>query len=156
MNGLAKSIIKIEEVIMKLKRFLSLLFSICIFYSLPAIAQTNDSRYNIETCVNEFDFDKRVIKEVGYQYWFVDKDFVPDGRTLKMSVVKPDSQTHKPHSHDEDEFFFVIEGKAEFNLNGETKVVDKYATFYCPANSIHGIRNVGDTELKYLVIKTLK
>ncbi len=73
-----------------------------------------------------------------------------------MSVVKPNAQTHKPHFHKEDEFFFVIEGKAEFHLNGETKVVDKYATFYCPANSVHGIRNVGDTELKYLVIKTLK
>lgn len=141
---------------MKKIRFVSLIFSICVSFSLQAIAQTNTDKYNIESCVNEFDYDKRVIKEVGYQYWFVDKEFVPDGRTLKMSVVKPNAQTHKPHFHKEDEFFFVIEGKAEFHLNGETKVVDKYATFYCPANSIHGIRNVGDTELKYLVIKTLK
>ena len=128
----------------------------CTLFGLKTIAQIDMDNYDIETCVNEFDYDKRVIKEVGYQYWFVDKEFVPDGRTLKMSVVKPDAQTHKPHSHKEDEFFFVIEGKAEFHLNGETKVVDKYATFYCPANSTHGIRNVGDTELKYLVIKTIK
>lgn len=141
---------------MKKIRFVSLIFSICVSFSLHAIAQINTEKYNIESCVNEFDYDKRVIKEVGYQYWFVDKEFVPDGRTLKMSVVKPNAQTHKPHFHKEDEFFFVIEGKAEFHLNGETKVVDKYATFYCPANSIHGIRNVGDTELKYLVIKTIK
>jgi oxalate decarboxylase/phosphoglucose isomerase-like protein (cupin superfamily) len=26
-------------------------------------------------------------------------------------------------------------------------------SFYCPSFSEHGIRNVGDTELKYLVIK---
>ena len=26
-------------------------------------------------------------------------------------------------------------------------------SFYCPSNVMHGIRNVGDTELKYLVIK---
>jgi mannose-6-phosphate isomerase-like protein (cupin superfamily) len=141
---------------MKVIRFLSTIFSICVLFSLQAMAQTNSDKYNIETCVNEFDFDQRVIKKVGYQYWFVDKEFVPDGRTLKMSVVKPNSQTHEPHTHKEDEFFFVIEGKAEFHLNGETKVVDKYATFYCPANSTHGIRNVGDTELKYLVIKTIK
>ncbi len=27
------------------------------------------------------------------------------------------------------------------------------SSFYCPPGSKHGIRNVGDTELKYLVIK---
>ena len=28
-----------------------------------------------------------------------------------------------------------------------------YTSFYCPSNVEHGIRNTGDTELKYLVIK---
>ena len=50
-------------------------------------------------------------------------------------------------THTEDEFFFVFEGIAEFHLNGETKTVEKHSTFYCPPNSIHGIKNVGDTEL---------
>ena len=60
------------------------------------------------------------------------------------------------HFHTEDEFFFVFEGIAEFHLNGKTKTVEKRSTFYCPPNSIHGIKNVGDTELKYLVIKTIE
>ena len=30
---------------------------------------------------------------VGYQYWFFNKDFI-DGRTIKMSVVAPHSATH--------------------------------------------------------------
>jgi quercetin dioxygenase-like cupin family protein len=80
------------------------------------------------------------------------KDFL-DGRTLKMSVVKPHEATHPPHKHAEDEFFFVLEGKAEFYLDGKTKVAEPYASFYCPSNSEHGIRNAGDTILKYLVIK---
>ena len=124
------------------------MISLLVLFSLQTSAQSDlensdADKYTIETCVNEFDYDKRVIKKIGYQYWFVDKDFV-DGRTLKMSVVKPHSQTHKPHFHEEDEFFFVIEGKAEFHLNGKTKVADGYATFYCPPNSVHGIRNVVD------------
>jgi mannose-6-phosphate isomerase-like protein (cupin superfamily) len=85
--------------------------------------------------------------KVGYQYWFVDKDFL-DGRTLKMSVVAPHEATHLPHRHLEDEFFFVLEGKAEFYLDGKTKVAGPYSSFYCPSNSEHGIRNVGGTELK--------
>ena len=70
-----------------------------------------------------------------------------------MSVVGPHAATHAPHKHAEDEFFFVLEGTAEVILNGETRVVRPYTSFYCPPDSLHGIRNPGDTELKYLVIK---
>jgi quercetin dioxygenase-like cupin family protein len=123
---------------------------------LPLFAQNSidsiQKKFTIENCVSEFDPHNVDSTEVGYQFWFVDKEFV-DGRTLKMSVVKPHSATHAPHSHVEDEFFFVLEGTAEFYLDGKTKIVKPYASFYCPPNSTHGIRNVGDTVLKYLVIK---
>lgn len=109
-------------------------------------------QFTLENCVNQFDKNNTVETKVGYQYWFVDKNFL-DGRTLKMSVVAPHEATHAPHSHAEDEFFFVLEGTAEFILNGETAKGEPYSSFYCPPQSVHGIRNVGDTELKYLVIK---
>ena len=117
-----------------------------------AIPGTARSRYTIQNCVNEFAMSKIESTKAGYQYWFADKKFL-DGRTIKMSVVGPHLATHAPHSHPEDEFFFVLEGMAEFYLNGETKVAGPYTSFYCPPNSKHGIRNVGDSELKYLVIK---
>ena len=109
-------------------------------------------KYNIDNCVNTFSMDKTVKTKAGYQYWFADKNFL-DGRTIKLSVVKPHEATHAPHSHQEDEFFFVLEGKAEFYLNGHRKVVGPMTSLYCPSYVEHGIRNVGDTELKYLVIK---
>ena len=115
--------------------------------------EINDSvKFSIENCVNQFNVEDTVGTKVGYQYWFVDKNFL-DGRTLKMSVVEPQAATHAPHSHKEDEFFFVLEGTAEFYLNGETTIGTPYSSFYCPKNSVHGIKNIGDTELKYLVIK---
>lgn len=127
-----------------------------LFIALPIFAQTSidstQNRFTIENCVSKFDPNNIDSTKVGYQFWFVDKEFL-DGRTLKMSVVKPHAATHAPHSHAEDEFFFVLEGTAEFYLNGETKVAKPYASFYCPPNSMHGIRNIGDKELKYLVIK---
>lgn len=122
-----------------------------IFISFIAEGQ-NKRVFSIDECVNEFNPDSVVKTDVGYQYWFVDKNYL-DGRTLKMSVVGPHQATHAPHSHNEDEFFFVLEGKAEFYLNGDTKTGGPLTSFYCPPNSIHGIRNIGDTELKYLVIK---
>ena len=111
-----------------------------------------DKEYTIENSVNEFKMEGTRKTSVGYQYWFADKDFI-DGRTLKMSVVAPHQATHAPHTHDNDEFFFVLEGKARFHLNGKEVVVGPYASLYCPADSFHGISNAGDTELKYLVIK---
>jgi len=117
-----------------------------------AQAPADTSKFTIENCVNIFNPSKVDSTAAGYQYWFVNKDFL-DGRTLKMSVVAPHRATHAPHRHGEDEFFFVLEGTAEFILNGKTKTAGPYASFYCPSGSTHGIRNAGDTVLKYLVIK---
>lgn len=107
---------------------------------------------SIDKCVNSFQASLAESTKVGYQYWFVGKQFL-DGRTLKLSVVAPGKATHDPHRHPEDEFFFVLEGTAEFFLNGEIRTAGPYTSFYCPPDSEHGIRNVGETELKYLVIK---
>jgi mannose-6-phosphate isomerase-like protein (cupin superfamily) len=116
-------------------------------------AVKNDSiKYTIENCINKFSLDKIEKTNVGYQYWFVDPNFA-DGKTLKMSVVAPHSATHPPHVHVEDEFFFILQGKAEVYLKGKWTPAEPYTSFYCPSNVEHGIRNAGDTELKYLVIK---
>jgi acetyl esterase/lipase/quercetin dioxygenase-like cupin family protein len=109
-------------------------------------------RYTLQNCVNRFSAGKVESTKAGYQYWFVDRNFL-DGRTLKMSVVVPGAATHPPHAHPEDEFFFVLEGKAELFLNGEKTEAGPYTSLYCPSNIPHGIRNVGETELRYLVIK---
>jgi mannose-6-phosphate isomerase-like protein (cupin superfamily) len=138
------------------KRMRSIAVIMCIFGAVvhadAAQASADTSKFTIENCVNIFNPSKVDSTAVGYQYWFVNKQFL-DGRTLKMSVVAPHKATHAPHQHKEDEFFFVLEGQAEFVLNGETKTAGPYASFYCPSGSLHGIRNAGDTVLKYLVIK---
>jgi mannose-6-phosphate isomerase-like protein (cupin superfamily) len=138
--------------------FLSL--SICFVFLThqSTVAQENQKTtesvkvYTIENCVNQFSADKTVETKVGYQYWFADKDFL-DGRTLKMSVVAPNEATHAPHKHIEDEFFFVLEGTANFYLDGESITVGPYTSLYCPSMQMHGISNAGETQLKYLVIK---
>ena len=112
----------------------------------------NMMKYTIDNTVNTFDKTKIEKTNVGYQYWFADKHFA-EGKTLKMSVVKAYSATHAPHVHEEDEFFFVLEGTAEFHLDGNTTIGGPMTSFYCPSGVKHGIRNIGDSELKYLVIK---
>ncbi len=139
---------------MKNRKVNIILLSVFVFGTL-AFAQKNDSissKWNIKNCVNQFNKANTIPTKAGYQYWFADKDFI-NGRTLKMSVVKPHDATHPPHKHMEDEFFFVLEGTAKFYLNGDSVICGPYTSFYCPSMVEHGISNAGDTELKYLVIK---
>ena len=110
-------------------------------------------KYTIENCINKLDTSKAVKTSVGYQYWFIGQKFLDDGLTVKMSVVGPKQATHAPHRHAGDEIFFVLEGTAQFYLDGKTTTGGANTSFYCPENSEHGISNAGNTELKYLVIR---
>ena len=111
-----------------------------------------EPKYTIENCVNHFELDKATKTKVGYQYWFADKNFTQEN-TLKMSIVEPGKSTHAPHHHVEEEFFYILEGTAQFYLDGKTVTAGPNTSFYCPSNMEHGISNVGKTDLKYLVIK---
>jgi len=103
--------------------------------------------------INSFAMDHVEKSNAGYVYWFFDKQFTGNGKTLKLSVVRPHEASHPHHHHVEDEFWFVLEGKAEFYIDGQTRIVGPNTGVYAPSNVEHGIKNAGDTELKYLVIK---
>jgi mannose-6-phosphate isomerase-like protein (cupin superfamily) len=111
-----------------------------------------DQKYTIENCVNHFELEKATKTKVGYQYWFADKNFTQEN-TLKMSIVEPGKSTHAPHHHIEEEFFYILEGTAQFYLDGKTIIAGPNTSLYCPSNVEHGISNAGNTDLKYLVIK---
>ncbi len=111
-----------------------------------------EKKYTLDNCITTFSMDKIKKTDAGFQFWFIDKNFL-DGRTLKMSAVAPHKATHAPHVHPEDEIFYILQGTAEVYLAGQWKKVEANTSFYCPSNVEHGIRNPGDTELRYLVIK---
>jgi quercetin dioxygenase-like cupin family protein len=142
---------------MSLKLFLLTIFLFALLNfsvaqnSLKSVSEAKN--YSIENCINKFDQAKAVKTSVGYQYWFIEQNFLADGQTVKMSVVAPNKATHAPHKHEGDEIFFVLEGTAQFYLDGKTTTGGAYSTFYCPVGSEHGISNAGSTELKYLVIR---
>ena len=125
---------------------------LCMAFPLCAQQTPTDKTYSFEDCVTTYSEEQAQETKVGHQFWFADKEFT-DGRTIKMSVVDPGKSTHAPHQHPQDEFFFVLEGTAEFYLDGKTVEVGPYTSLYCPSNSMHGISNAGDTQLKYLVMQ---
>lgn len=143
-----------------MKKFIAALFAALFLFSNIAVSQevnkksTPESvKFTIDNCINKFNKEKSVKTAVGYQYWFIPQGFLPDGQTVKLSVVAPRQATHAPHKHTGDEIFFVLEGTAQFFLNGKIVTGGPYTSFYCPDGSEHGISNAGDTELRYLVIR---
>ncbi|KAF2329856.1 cupin domain-containing protein [Flavobacterium daemonense] len=135
-----------------IKTTIVVLFFQHLAFSQEAKKETEAPKYTIENCVNHFDLNKATKTKVGYQYWFADKNFTQEN-TLKMSIVEPGKSTHAPHHHPEEEFFYILEGTAEFFLDGKTVTAGANTSFYCPPNAEHGIKNAGNTDLKYLVIK---
>lgn len=122
------------------------------FAAEPAAPAVTPKAYSLNDCVSTLDLSRATKTPTGCQFWFVGRDLA-NGKTLKMSVVQPHSAIHGPHRHAEDEFYYILAGQAEVFLNGATKVIGPDSSFYCPSENEHGIRNVGDTELRYLVIK---
>ena len=143
---------------MKLKLSLSVLAVFCLIHLSSAQEAVKNvvggnPKYTFDNCINKFNMEKTVKTSVGYQYWFIPQNFLPDGQTVKMSVVGPNQATHAPHKHPGDEIFYVLEGTAQFYLDGKTTTGGPNTTFYCPVGSEHGISNAGNKELKYLVIR---
>jgi len=122
------------------------------FYAQKFGAVKKTPVYTIENCVNEFNINKATETKSGYQYWFADQKFTQEN-TLKMSIVAAGKSTHAPHRHPEEEFFYILEGKASFYLDGKTVEAGPNTSLYCPPNAEHGISNAGTNDLKYLVIK---
>jgi len=111
-----------------------------------------DSMFTVENCVREFSEDKAEKTTQGWQFWSVPTDLSPTFN-LKVTQVGPQSANHPPHAHPEEEIYYVLEGKAEFSLDGKSKTVGPNSTMFCPSGMPHGIRNVGDSPLRYAVIK---
>jgi mannose-6-phosphate isomerase-like protein (cupin superfamily) len=65
----------------------------------------------------------------------------------------PDFEGVPPHRHrDHADNFYVLEGEAEFTLNGELVRFGPGAFVAAPIAALHGFRNAGDGELRVLNI----
>lgn len=56
------------------------------------------------------------------------------------------------HRHDMEQVFFVIQGRMEITIDGETRIFGPREMVYVPRNAAHAGRNAADEPLEYLVI----
>lgn len=75
-----------------------------------------------------------------------------EGRFSQWLEITPPGGGPPPHYHTkEDEWFFVLEGKAGFYGEDGWKEAGPGHTAFNPRNTIHTFKNMGDTPLKMIV-----
>lgn len=90
----------------------------------------------------------------GYAMPFVNAESGAQELAMHVSVIQPGQAAHEPHAHEGEEIMFVLEGRAEIRMGDETEVVGPNTAVFCPPNVLHGIRNEGETPIRYMIIRT--
>ena len=71
--------------------------------------------------------------------------------TMFVNVTAPGGGP-PPHRHEhEDEWFYVLEGRAEFFQDGVWTEVPAGTSVFMPRGSVHAFRNAGDTPLRQII-----
>lgn len=118
-----------------------------------SFAQNKEGRYSISDCIATFSEERAVKNNTGWAFWFIPASGIADTLSVKMSCVNKGIKTHEPHSHFEDELFYMVEGTSIVHLNGEEHILNQGDAFYAPGNSSHNIRRVDDKPIRYLMFK---
>ncbi len=74
------------------------------------------------------------------------------GRLFAKITIKPGCSIGWHVHEGESEIFYIIEGTAEYNDNGETRTVTAGDSTICPAGSGHGIANKSDKTVSLIAL----
>jgi mannose-6-phosphate isomerase-like protein (cupin superfamily) len=90
----------------------------------------------------------------GFAMPFVNAECGAQELAMHVSVIQPGQAAHEPHAHEGEEIMFVLDGQAEIRMGDETEVVGPNTAVFCLPHVLHGIRNAGETPIRYMIIRT--
>jgi mannose-6-phosphate isomerase-like protein (cupin superfamily) len=91
--------------------------------------------------------DKTILREMLH----ASKGNYSIGYSLAHASLKPGNSS-TTHALKTSEVYFIIEGKGEMHIDNEVKVVEVNDTVYIPPNAKQFIKNIGETDLKFICI----
>jgi mannose-6-phosphate isomerase-like protein (cupin superfamily) len=71
--------------------------------------------------------------------------------SLAQFTLEPGKRS-KLHKISSSEIYYILEGKGNLKINGETHYIEKNDSVYVPPNSKQFIKNSGGVDLKFLCI----
>jgi len=103
----------------------------------------------------------RVWEEEGYKVPFpyervIKHIFAPDKRginelTFSFAIIPPGSKTHN-HKHDRGEVIYVVTGRGEVLINGETHKIEPDVVLWIPKNVMHQVKNFSEESMKLATV----
>jgi len=72
---------------------------------------------------------------------------------MHITTLKPGEAPHGPHRHPDEELIIIKEGTVESNLDGVLRRLGPGSVIFHASNELHTVKNVGDTDATYHVIK---
>ena len=70
-----------------------------------------------------------------------------------VAEIKPGWEIHPPHDHPEEEYLMVTQGSGLWTVNGKTFQAKEGDMLYAAPWDVHGIKNTGDSVLKFVFWK---
>ena len=87
----------------------------------------------------------------GIRSFLLVSEFTVGAKNITTSLVEmAPGGIQKPHQHDTEQCYMILEGNGTMEVDGEKSVVGPGDTIFIPSNSLHGLINDGQTILKYL------
>lgn len=77
------------------------------------------------------------------------------GRFALVEEISAPQSVVPPHFHNEtDEIIYILDGKYELEIDGQTQIIQKGDTVVVPRKTTHSFRNLLETESKLLAVIT--
>jgi XRE family transcriptional regulator, regulator of sulfur utilization len=75
-----------------------------------------------------------------------------DELEMHITTLNPNSTSHAPHTHPNEEIVILREGTLQAHVNGKEVVVGPGSILFYASMQPHGVKNVGNTPATYWVI----
>ncbi len=75
-----------------------------------------------------------------------------DELEMHITTLNPNTTSHPPHTHPNEEIVIVREGTLQAHVNGKEVVVGPGSILFYASMQPHGVKNIGDKPATYFVI----
>jgi quercetin dioxygenase-like cupin family protein len=89
----------------------------------------------------------------GFMLPFVNETCGATQLRMHVSVINAGEAPHPPHQHAGEEIVFLLEGTVEVLIGEERHIAGPMTALFFKENILHGMRNIGTTPMKYVVVR---
>ena len=92
-------------------------------------------------------------RHAGGDYSTAHGPFIEGERLIFGKITIPAGTRAEPHSHPNEQFSYVLQGRVRMVINGKTKIAKVGDIIHTPANAIHSATVLGDEDHIFITTK---